>query len=371
MESAIRIFISYSGEDQSLVDKLVEILKDNGITVLWRQKLRTGNKFDEELKVYIEHAHVFMPVLTGSSSYRGWVHQEIGYAIGLHIPVFPVTTEEIQPDQMLKQFQATKLSTDLEILKKQLEVKEFRDLIDIKTMSAKYERAARVGERARMLVSYSNKVCLMKEYGLVRQKGGLSSFHIPEEWIGHQDWTDRYYPKSKSDDHKELQRAERLALQKHVDHAGCRLIINPAYAINGRDNLAAITRINTLISFLNRKSSSEIIVAIQYTETNIESLTMVGDWFLAESVSFKKEDGFTSTFFTRNATEINKRIKDFDDELYYLLNKRGWKAEKSREMAIEKLNQIKTAIEDFVKIESSSNLLSSEILKSILEIIKP
>jgi len=340
MENKIRVFISYSSEDQDLVEILVKILKEGGMKVLWRDNLRTGNKFGEELKVYIEHAHVFMPVLTKSSSSRGWVHQEIGYAIGLHIPVFPVTTEEIEPEQMLKQFQATKLSNDQAILKKQLDIREFKDLIEIKPKSAKYERAARVGERARMLESYSQKVSLMKEFGLIRQKGGLSSFHIPGEWIGHRDWMDRYYPESKSDDHKELQRSERLALQKHADQAGCRLIINPAYAINGRDNLAAITRINTLIRFLNSMSESLIVIAIQNTETNIESLTMVGDWFLAESVSFKKGDGFTSTFFTRNATEISKRIKDFDDELNELLEKRGWTAENSRVKAIEELKLI-------------------------------
>jgi hypothetical protein len=309
-----------------------------------------------------------MPVLTKSSSSRGWVHQEIGYAIGLHIPVFPVTTEKIQPDQMLKQFQATKLSTDPIKLRKQLDIKEFRDLIEIKQKSAKYERAARVGERARMLASYSQKICFMKEFGLIRQKGGLSSFHIPEEWIGHQDWTDRYYPDSKSDDHKELQREERLALQKHAEQVGCRLIINPVYAINGRDNLAAITRINTLIRFLNSKSDSMKVIAIQNTETNIESLTMVGDWFLAESVSFKKRDGFTSTYFTRNATEINKRIKDFDDELSALLKMRGWTAENSKEKSIELLTQIVTMLESKGNGKTSGQNITLEDLNEILKI---
>ncbi len=46
-----------------------------------------------------------------------------------------------------------------------------------------------------------------------------------------------------------------------------------------------------------------------------ESLTIVGDWFLAESVSFKEGDGFTNTFFTRDVSEIGRRIDDFDCEL--------------------------------------------------------
>ncbi len=346
MEQKIRVFISFSSKDEALVKKLVEVLGQNGISVLWRHNLRTGNIFNDELKIFIEHAHVFMPVLTKSSSSRGWVHQEIGYAMGLHIPVFPVTTENIKPGEMLSQLQATKLSEDPEILSKQLDIAEFKDLIESKKKPALFQCAARVGDRARLLKSYSDNVGLMKKTGIVRQRGGLSSFHIPDEWIEDRVWEDRYYPGSRDLEHRELQQRERLALQKHADQAGCRLIINPEYAVKGKSKLAAATRMNSLIRFLESREDSKAIVAIQDGETSIESLTMLGDWFMAESVSFKPGDGFTNTFFTRNASEINMRIEEFEKEMNYLLSNAGWDEKDSRKKAIEYL---KLRLEEIVK----------------------
>ena len=106
MEQKIRIFISYSHEDKELVLKLEEILKANGLEPLWTEKLSGGSGFDDQIKIFIEHAHVFMPVLTKKSIARGWVHQEIGYAVALNIPVFPVTIENVTPGGMLQMIQA-------------------------------------------------------------------------------------------------------------------------------------------------------------------------------------------------------------------------------------------------------------------------
>ena len=129
-------------------------------------------------------------------------------------------------------------------------------------------------------------------------------------------------------------------LQNHADKAGCRLIINPDYAFQGRTSLAAKTRLKTFIEFLERMPDPLVVVAIQNKMTNIESLTMVGDWFLAESVSFKENDGFTNTFFTRNASEINKRIDDFESELKELLEDYGWTEENSRKNTLEYLQKL-------------------------------
>lgn len=41
---------------------------------------------------------------------------------------------------------------------------------------------------------------------------------------------------------------------------------------------------------------NKVVIAIQNLQTEIASLTMVGDWFLAESVSYRHGDGFTHTF---------------------------------------------------------------------------
>jgi len=353
MENQIRVFISYSAEDLQLVEKLVAILEQNSIMVLWTKTLTPGAGYGEQLKIFIEHAHIFMPVITASSSARGWVHQEIGYAIALHIPVFPVTIGKFTPIGMVEHIQAIQLNENDHILTEQLSYKALSALTQKDTLPALYQRAAKVEERAAMMKLYSDKVSGMEKFGEVRQKGGLSSFHIPNRHIGHQVWTDRYSPQTRSANHKELQLGERKALQLHADKKGCRLIINPSYAIEGRDTLAAKTRIKTLIDFLKEMPDHKeetpdykVIIAIQSGKSSIESLTMVGDWFLAESVSFKDGDGFTNTFFTRNTSEIAKRIQTFDEELEDLLDQHGWTAKNSRVKAIEELNRILSEIKD-------------------------
>jgi len=343
MERPIRVFISYSHRDQELVDKLARIIKDAGMIALWSKNLSTGLPFGEEIKRFIEHAHVFMPVLTESAFSRGWVHQEIGYAIGLHIPIFPVTTEEIIESGMLQQLQTNKLSSDLEQLKSELHIDKFKSLLRSETLPALYLKANHVEDRAKMMKEYADNVskvsesCQLNPFSVIRQKGGLSSFHIPDKPIAHADWTNRYAPETRGQLHKKLQRAERVALYNHAIEEGCRLIINPYYSNLGRSSLAKNTRISNLIEFLELMPENKVVIAIQNLQTEIASLTMVGDWFLAESVSYRHGDGFTHTFFTRNASEISKRIDEFEDELADLLKELKWTEENSRDRAVQYL----------------------------------
>lgn len=340
MSHSIRVFISYSHADLAVVERLVEVLEEDGVTVLWSKKLAVGSGFDEQLKVFIEHAHVFMPVITESSSTRGWVHHEIGYAMALHIPVFPVIIGNFAPEGMLQTKHAIKLKNDLSDLKQEIGYESLNDLLRREAMPALYQRAAVVEERAAMMKSYADKVAGMGKFGQVRQKGGLSSFHIPMVHIENQVWTDRYYPEKRGSHHKELQLGERKALQQHAGKEGCLLIINPMYVLDGRSDLAAKTRLKTLINFLTGLDPEKNAVAIRRKPGYTESLTIVGDWFLAESVSFRDGDGYTNTFFTRNAAEIARRIHTFDEELDDLLAESGWTRSNSCSKTIMELEKV-------------------------------
>lgn len=344
MEHKIRIFISYSRPDKELIKKVVSVLQGNHITVLWDENLMGGTGFHDQIKDYISHAHIFMPILTRESSTRGWVHQEIGFAMAMNIPVFPLTTEEIEPGGMLQMIQAVKISEDLSILREQLNPVKFQALLKNTKQVPLYQCANLPEERTRMMAAFANNIVYTGNFGLVRQKGGLSSFHIPIDPIRRKVWNDRYYPEVKSDYHKTLQREERLALQNHAEKVGCRLILNPDYAYVNRNPVAAKTRINSLIEFLEGDALPECIVALQKEKTDKQSLTIVGDWFMAESVSFKDGDGYMNTFFTRNASEIKRRIEDFDCELEDLLEEWGWAKEDSREKTVEELRRIHETI---------------------------
>jgi len=338
MENKIRVFISYSHQNRSFAEKLVSVLKAY-IDVIWDKDLIAGSGFHEQIKDSIASAHVFMPLITNESSERGWVHQEIGYAMALNIPILPVTTENLDPGGMLQLLHAVKLDEKAENLEQLLNHYTFRTLLRNSNTIPLYQCAHMPEERTRMIIEYANKISGMDKFGLVRQKGGLNSFHIPGECILKPVWTERYFPDEKSEYHKRLQRNERLALEKHAEKEGCKLIITPDYAIRNRHKRSATARIETLISFLN-KADSKTVVAFQNKELEKQSLTIVGDWFLAESVSFKTGDGFTNTFFTRDTAEIARRIEDFECELQDLLEQSGWKVENSCSMAIDELNSI-------------------------------
>ena len=342
MENKIRVFISYSNEDKDYVKNLIDILeKENDkLMILWTKKILTGADYIKEIKLFIEHAHIFLPVITKSSSKRGWVHQEIGYALSFHIPIFQILIDDTNPIGMIESLQAIRLQKSDGLLNEKLNYDVLSTFLKKhETKSALYLRAFEVENRARLMAKYSEKIFSMDKYGVVRQKGGLSSFHIPNKFIEHQDWVDRYLPNTKSPNHKKLQLAERKALQQHAEREGCKLIVNPNYAIEGRDPIAAIIRVKTMIEFLESMPDDKVVIAFQKQDVNFESLTMVGDWFLAESVSFKNKDGFTNTFFTRNASEITKRMECFDEELAELLKSLGWTPENSRVKAIEELNK--------------------------------
>jgi hypothetical protein len=64
----------------------------------------------EQIKTQIDYAHVFMPLITPSSGARGWLHQEIGYAMALNVPILSVAIGQ-PPDAMLHHLHAAWFDT--------------------------------------------------------------------------------------------------------------------------------------------------------------------------------------------------------------------------------------------------------------------
>jgi len=137
--------------------------------------------------------------------------------------------------------------------------------------------------------------------------------------------------------HCDCLRGERLALEKHAQEVGCRLVVDPGQEYQRYGQRARLVRLNELKKFLNKMPSNKVQVAIDDDMRREESLTIVGDWFLAESVSALKGEGYRQTIFTRHAPSILCRAEEFDLEFEELLDELGWKAESSRESAIKVL----------------------------------
>jgi hypothetical protein len=332
-----RVFLSYSHQDLSIAQAVDCILKDNGLRPMWDEHFAYGHGFHDQIKKFIAHAHAFLPILTHSANQRNWVHQEIGFAMALNVPVLPLAIGEV-PGEMIHHLHAIRIEQDeaeqakgvlpdpaLENLAKALTPEGIERLIQERSDAKRvpFTCANFPDARAEMLAEYCDDVQRLGGHGLVRQKGALSSFHIPTETIRHQIWRERYGKDERSDEHCELQRQERLALSRHVEVAGCKLIIDPFLKYDRYGEYARRVRLQCLFGFLSRMPDDKCQVAICRSMGHGLSNTYVGDWFAAESVLAVLGKGYYQTIFTRHAALVRKRIADFDSEFDELLELEG------------------------------------------------
>lgn len=345
-----RAFISYSREDLKLVQKIVSVLNSEavGVQAVWDQNFAYGYGFHEQIKTFIAHAHVFLPVITDTSSHRGWVHQEIGYALALNIPVLPITVG-VLPGEMIQQLHAIQLTEGEEEsqLVSHLTPQVFDNLVNRvrDTSFATYECAELPEDRSRMMAEYAMSVIDLGEHGEVRQRGGLSSFHIPEDVITHPDWAVRYLPGSRGHFHCRSLRRERSALGKHAKELGCRIVVNPDIPYKELCRDARVLRLQALVKFLKDDNYPDVKVAFDKDMLDPESLTIVGDWYCAESVSTSGGQGYRQTIFSRHAPSMRIRTELFDEDFRRLLNDLNWTEENSRTKAIEAVEKLIPKVE--------------------------
>ncbi len=330
-----RVFISYSHEDRQMVDELDELLRKLKVRPMWDKDFSPGSGFHKEIKQSITHAHIFLPLITESSSQRGWVHQEIGYAMAYNIPVLPVA--KIVPlGEMLQGLHALQIKDSVKEIEGTLTRNALEGLVaSFSEPKFTLYQCAELGEdRTMMMIAYAERVSEMGVSGYVRQKGALSSFNIPDKSITHPDWKTRYGSMYKGAYHCRLQLGERLALEQHARNAGCRLIVNPDLDYHDYGVEARIVRLQTLLQFLKSMPAGMIQVAINRRMDSMESVTMVDDWFFAESISSAMGEGYRQTMFTHHAPSMRAKIEAFDKVFFELIAEQGWTAENSRDEAV-------------------------------------
>ena len=98
--------------------------------------------------------------------------------------------------------------------------------------------------------------------------------------------------------------------------------------------------LSNMESFLESMPDDKVEVAIEKGRDSGHNLTMVGNWFLAESISGAIGKGYRQTVFTRYAPVIEERITIFDNHLSELLSRENSSAGSSRTRTIERLNKI-------------------------------
>ena len=336
-----RIFICYAHEDEALAKDIFHHLKnDERLEPILDQVFIPGRRFREQIKNSIAHAHVFVPLLTPLSIKRGWVHQEIGFATAFNIPILPICKGSLPPG-LIDEFQCIKWEERHSHVAQYLSWEH----IDLLVHSAQeespplYECAELHSQRTKMMVDYAQGVLHLKYYGHVRQKGALSSFHIPNKPTYDHAWQERYGHSPKDEQLCRLLRKECQALTEHATREGFSLIIDPDLDFSWYGPGARPARLRSLLEFFQsvRGDNVKMRVAIDTAMPKEEHLTIVGDWFLAESVSASIGRGYQQTIFTRHAPTILTRIESFDEEINSLFSDQGVIPESSLDWAIEEI----------------------------------
>ncbi len=340
-DSAIRVFLSYSHDDRNLFRILKAFLEDKKLCVLCDRDISVGTPFTDAIKGLIAHAHVFMPLITASAQKRPWVHQETGYAMAKSIPILPLVTASADiPQAMVAQLQAIPVPDDLSNLEELLTVEHVRSLVLPQAPSPQdmVQVADWPEERASRLAECANRVRQLGHYARLRQCGAFSSFCLPDNDIQHAVWRKRDGNSVRGDYLHSCQRAERQALERHVVQAGCRLIIWPHIDLSKRGPDVRRTRLDTLLQFLKRipPDKCEVVVSQRARDGNV---TILGDWFVAESL-VPKAQGYRQTVFNWHAPTALRAAVEFDQTFDEICAERGMTASEATQEARAEIERL-------------------------------
>lgn len=344
MES-YRVFLAYSSEDVDIRQRIVEHLKSIGAKPIWDEEFDVGLPFPDQIKEKIRFAHIFMPILTNSISETPWIHQEIGFANALNIPVVPLAIGKL-PEALINAIHAVRLSRnpDRPELEQALSAQVLSRVVEraVSELPGAFERADFALERTSVLVKYASLVAASGDSAKVRHWGVFSTFSLPKEDIGHQFWDDREGDSKRSPEARIQLREERVKFEKLASAHGSDFIIYPTANLKHLPAKAKFARLESLYRYLESADGVNIRAIITCPKRVRGSLHIVGDWFFAESVS-GRPDGFRQTTFTRHAPTVIRRAREFDlvfEELHATYVRDG---KSSRQITMEKIKHaIKT-----------------------------
>lgn len=311
-----RVFISYAHEDRDLAELLAKAAEGMMLVPLWDRGINPGMPFTDAIKSSIAHSHVFMPLITESSSKRPWVHQETGYALALNIPVLPVAVGSL-PQEMVAQLHAVVVKADLSDASERLAEVNFEQLVSPSAAQPvpMVEVAEWPEDRTRLMAHCAAHVVEMGAYGVLRQRGALSSFCLPDADLGDEIWRRREGKLPRSQYLHQLQRQERKALEAHARAEGCRLIIDPSIELGVIGPRARRARLETLRDALSSMHADGVdLMVVTSPVARHGNLTIVGDWFVAESQVPRPGEGYRQTVFNWHTPTVLGCVRRFDEQ---------------------------------------------------------
>lgn len=336
-----RVFVCYSRSNSDLAKQVVDALRKLDFEVLWDQKISGGEIFNEEIRSYIAHSHLFVPIITQEANKRGWVHQEIGYGVAMDVTILPLLFDGTDLEGMAETRQGVKIPSgiDTEGLVKLLResLKREQPVGHSGAMSGIYSCAYDRENRARLISAAANSVTRMKQAGTVCHHGAYTAFAIPDAEFSDPGWIARHGgPRDQS--LLRAERDERRELEKHAKEMGCRLIIRPKLdGGNFCGDMGRASRIQTLLEFLHTNSHPETLAVIDPDTSENPSQLVVGNWFAAESRNSNSQLGYRHTVLTRHAPTVEVLREDFEQRFNRILKERKWTKENCRELTIRHL----------------------------------
>ncbi|MFN7918450.1 MAG: hypothetical protein U0Q16_00045 [Bryobacteraceae bacterium] len=166
-------------------------------------------------------------------------------------------------------------------------------------------------ERTLLLAQYADEI---RDPVYLRQNGGISSFSIPNS-VDPDVWRRRQGEHPESDFHRDLLLQERSTFERHARQAGASLVFSPLgelAVVIGKEATAA--RAQEAVDFLKSLTTDEqprLEVRFQKTLSN-GNVTILGNWFCAESLAPRASKGYWQTMFTWHAASVQMAIDRFD-----------------------------------------------------------
>jgi hypothetical protein len=308
----IRAFISYCQKSDTKYRRVIEAhLRGIGIsTITDVGSFRVGMPVDDEVLKALGYAHVVLAVITEESVNRAWVQQEIGYAYGSGVPVICIVVDE-EPAGIVR----GRLYVKFTELKRKLTYKVICGVVEDagRQHRASYQCAFHQEERSGKLVKYADIAMHLSEGmgGKIRYWGAFTSLAIPSSKNDRKAWIARggLMP---SDAAREMLVEERSQLLHHARRAGCDLIIDPYIITPELQPENKAVRLQMLYDTLNSLDEDKVRLVVLHNVTP-GNLVIVGNWFLAESMSPVPGVGFRHTVFTQHAPTVTERVAKFDE----------------------------------------------------------
>jgi hypothetical protein len=336
-----RIFLSYARFDRSQVEVVSAQLRERKFIPLWDENISPGKAFTDEIKRGIARAHLFMPLLTPTSCIRPWVHQEIGYALGIGVPVLPVAIGAL-PEGLLWEVQAITVQENLSDFGAKVDRADIETIVRANFGGEELERlgitthVAEYGEdRTNLLIK---SVTGIPTPARIRQRAIFSSFSLPDARPEDEIWDAIELPEPRGQYLRTKLREERQSMGRHASDAGCSLILYPFVNYEPVGAKVHRNQIRLLCSFLRSMPRDQVVVA---TKQGIfpGSVTIVGDWFGARALPPRDGSEYRQTIFCYHAPKVLGWLHDFDVELEGTLKKQGIRPSDSRDHALKRLEE--------------------------------